>query len=282
MPCTPLTCSQQNADCGVVPDGCGGSINCGTCPAGKQCGGGGPNRCGSPSCTPKTCVQAGLSQCGSAPDGCGGTLHCGTCEAGYTECVGGKCLPIGGGSKNSPGSSPETNATPHQRQGHTVRLTPSPQQQGERAVRFTPSPQQQFSPIKAQRAIPGFAGASPEISNQADPRAIKAFAEATYQKGVSDARSGIGNQFSVPFGSSPEMIRMLRNIYTLAFESESNLTSTAKKDELATEAERALTLGIVSGSVGKMGSYQPKTTWWAGYKRRLVRIYFDGFSQTRK
>jgi len=40
-PCTPTTCSAQGATCGGIPDGCGGTLDCGTCTAPNTCGGGG-------------------------------------------------------------------------------------------------------------------------------------------------------------------------------------------------------------------------------------------------
>jgi hypothetical protein len=47
--CTPTTCAAHDATCGTIPDGCGGTLACGTCGAGTTCGGGGvPNQCGSP------------------------------------------------------------------------------------------------------------------------------------------------------------------------------------------------------------------------------------------
>lgn len=51
--CTPRTCQQAGAQCGVVADGCGGlTPNCGSCGTGETCGGGGtPNMCGGPPCT---------------------------------------------------------------------------------------------------------------------------------------------------------------------------------------------------------------------------------------
>jgi hypothetical protein len=86
--CVPLTCAGQGINCGPAGDGCGGSLSCGTCPAGQTCGGGGqPGVCGSPTCTPKTCEQLGFD-CGPAGDGCGGSLNCGTCTAPNT-CGGG-------------------------------------------------------------------------------------------------------------------------------------------------------------------------------------------------
>jgi len=53
--CEPRACGEQ---CGVVDDGCGGTVNCGPC-----------------GCEPTTCEEAGAS-CGSIDDGCGGTIDC--------------------------------------------------------------------------------------------------------------------------------------------------------------------------------------------------------------
>jgi hypothetical protein len=89
--CTPLTCAQQNITCGSAGDGCGGTLQCGSCSAPDTCGGGGvPGQCGYPdggTCTPITCAQQSIS-CGPAGDGCGGLLQCGTCTAPQT-CGGG-------------------------------------------------------------------------------------------------------------------------------------------------------------------------------------------------
>jgi hypothetical protein len=35
--CIPLTCSSANAACGTLADGCGGTLNCGSCPSGEVC-----------------------------------------------------------------------------------------------------------------------------------------------------------------------------------------------------------------------------------------------------
>lgn len=91
--CTPITCSQQNLQCGVTSDGCGDTINCGSCPTGETCGGGGtPGVCGAPdggACVPETCSQLGYN-CGPAGNGCGNLIPggCGTCPSGQT-CGGG-------------------------------------------------------------------------------------------------------------------------------------------------------------------------------------------------
>lgn len=79
--CTPRTCTQLQADCGMAPDGCGGAIDCGKCPSTTTCGGGGPNRCGGEPCTPSTCDALG-AKCGAVSDLCSGILQCGQCGVG--------------------------------------------------------------------------------------------------------------------------------------------------------------------------------------------------------
>ena len=97
--CTPTTCAAQGATCGTISDGCGGTLNCGTCPAGQTCGGGGvANVCGA--CVPKTCAQQGFN-CGAATDGCGNIINCGACLSPQTcggggvanACGPGTCVP---------------------------------------------------------------------------------------------------------------------------------------------------------------------------------------------
>jgi hypothetical protein len=84
--CAAKTCTDQGLMCGLAGDGCGNSINCGPCPPGTTCGGGGVSSvCGAPACTKVAC-QAG--QCGSLADGCGGTLMCPPCAPGKA-CGGG-------------------------------------------------------------------------------------------------------------------------------------------------------------------------------------------------
>jgi hypothetical protein len=85
--CTPLSCSQQGFDCGLQGDGCGGSLNCGQCPAEEYCGAGGiPGQCFTVACVPLTCAQQNAG-CGPMADGCGGLLECGSCNTG--SCGGG-------------------------------------------------------------------------------------------------------------------------------------------------------------------------------------------------
>jgi len=98
--CEVATCASSGADCGQMPDGCGGVVDCGTCAAGEYCGANGPNRCGSTPCTPITCASAGFD-CGTVSDGCSKILSCGTCEG--SESCG------GGGKPNKCGCEPSSN-----------------------------------------------------------------------------------------------------------------------------------------------------------------------------
>jgi hypothetical protein len=91
--CTPTTCAAQGIQCGPAGDGCGTLLQCGTCPTGQFCGGGGPGKCGMMNnCMPSTCAAQGL-QCGQAGDGCGNVLNCGNCPTGQVCGLGGpgKC-----------------------------------------------------------------------------------------------------------------------------------------------------------------------------------------------
>lgn len=83
--CAPTTCASLGYECGSWSDGCGGTLNCGTCSLGYTCSNG---IC---MCTPTTCSNLG-KQCGSWPNGCGGTLNCGTCSSGYTCNANGNCV----------------------------------------------------------------------------------------------------------------------------------------------------------------------------------------------
>jgi hypothetical protein len=95
--CMPETCASQHLSCGPAGNGCGGSLDCGSCTPPDTCGGGGmPGVCGHPTCTPRTCMQAGAN-CGPVADGCGGVLSCGTCTPPQT-CGGGGIPSVCGGS----------------------------------------------------------------------------------------------------------------------------------------------------------------------------------------
>jgi hypothetical protein len=94
--CTPTTCSAQGKNCGSIPDGCGGTLGCGSCGSGQTCT---SNVCTS-TCTPKACSSKPVVNCGSMPDGCGGTLNCGntctapqTCGGNGTANICGVCVP---------------------------------------------------------------------------------------------------------------------------------------------------------------------------------------------
>lgn len=96
--CTPKTCLAQGLGCGLAGDGCGNQIDCGSCPLGQTCGGGGvPSQCGAPACTPTTCP---IGACGMMGNGCGGSISCGTCATGTCGggganlCGGGACTPL--------------------------------------------------------------------------------------------------------------------------------------------------------------------------------------------
>jgi hypothetical protein len=55
--CTPTTCQAQGKNCGSISDGCGGTLNCGTCSAPDTCAGAG---------TPNVCGCVGVQCCTSA------------------------------------------------------------------------------------------------------------------------------------------------------------------------------------------------------------------------
>ena len=102
-PCTPNTCASLNVNCGLQSNGCGGTLDCGSCNPPATCGGGGPSLCGVPdsgTCTPLTCTGLGFN-CGPAGDGCGNTLECGTCSGSQT-CGGGGVAGVCGSPSRTP------------------------------------------------------------------------------------------------------------------------------------------------------------------------------------
>jgi hypothetical protein len=100
--CVPKSCDQVMGefaalgipiDCGSLPDGCEGSIDCGGCPKGTQCGANGQNfTCG---CEELTCATFGPgAECGTIQTRCGGTegpIDCGQCF-GQQVCVDNECV----------------------------------------------------------------------------------------------------------------------------------------------------------------------------------------------
>src|SRR5207302_356168 len=81
--------------CGAIGDGCGQSLDCGTCPAGQSCGASGtPNVCAPTNCKAITCQQPTGKYCGSIGDGCGRVIDCGGCTS--PDSCGGGGPPPGG------------------------------------------------------------------------------------------------------------------------------------------------------------------------------------------
>src|SRR5215471_6376907 len=122
--CTPKTCQDLGFNCGPNSDGCGGLLDCGSCPAGQVCGAAGYSVCGvpnssmdasvddsgnTPTCIASTCASRGYS-CGQNGDGCGGILDCGTCT-GSEVCGGGgfsKCGVVSSATDGGSGCVPTT------------------------------------------------------------------------------------------------------------------------------------------------------------------------------
>jgi hypothetical protein len=66
-----LACPDLGRSCGTASDGCGGSVDCGSCPGQQVCLSNGT------CCQPLTCN----SRCDYAgPDGCGGFIQCPVCR----------------------------------------------------------------------------------------------------------------------------------------------------------------------------------------------------------
>ena len=100
--CTPDTCLTAGIECGSDwDDGCGGSLDCGSCDQGYFCDDFGictPEPVdgdfeSEAECVPYTCLTAGIECDSDWDDGCGGTLDCGDCDAGYYCDFDGFCQP---------------------------------------------------------------------------------------------------------------------------------------------------------------------------------------------
>jgi hypothetical protein len=126
--CKPQTCQQLGVECGKTPDGCGGVVDCGTCPSGK-CGDGGPGKCATPkskcdppctkeeTCVNGTCQHRGgvvLPVCKSVGEACNKAGEC----CGKMECTSGKCTQPLSGDRKQPtrfcaleGQAPSKNAS---------------------------------------------------------------------------------------------------------------------------------------------------------------------------
>lgn len=97
--CVPKTCATEEADCGSISDGCGGTLDCGGCAEGYECGGEKMHTCVF-QCEPLSCKEK-FADCGEVDDGCGKKISCGKCKSGETcggdgianECGKGICYP---------------------------------------------------------------------------------------------------------------------------------------------------------------------------------------------
>jgi alpha-tubulin suppressor-like RCC1 family protein len=75
--CKPIAC--PSTACGVIDNGCGGTLSCPGCVSPKTC-----------DATTHTCTCSPLAacpptaECGTVPDGCGGTVTCAACTGGKT------------------------------------------------------------------------------------------------------------------------------------------------------------------------------------------------------
>jgi len=87
--CISTTCAGEGigADCGMIDDGCGDKLDCGTCVTGT-CNDS-TNKCEA-ECTPTTCATEG-AECGEIDNGCGSILQCHQCQQAYT-CEDNKCV----------------------------------------------------------------------------------------------------------------------------------------------------------------------------------------------
>jgi hypothetical protein len=80
--CTPITACPAGQNCGSIADGCGGTLNCGTCAAPQTCGGGGTaNQCGGSACAVYGQACTSSSQCCNNSTGV-------ACALFNTECTG--------------------------------------------------------------------------------------------------------------------------------------------------------------------------------------------------
>lgn len=114
--CTPRTCQMLSKPgapaCGVLDDGCGGTLDCDANGEGHACSDpfgvlkcamdlDGVKRClhtNSDTCTPLSKAEVCDGACGEVSDGCSGTIQCGGCGDGEScqgnVCAPGACTPI--------------------------------------------------------------------------------------------------------------------------------------------------------------------------------------------
>ncbi len=86
--CTPTTCTALGLECGTAPNGCDGTLACGTCTGtGESCING---QC---VCTAEPLTTTcGTRQCGTATNNCGQTVTCGSCTGIGESCQNGQCV----------------------------------------------------------------------------------------------------------------------------------------------------------------------------------------------
>ena len=93
--CIPNTCSDLGYVCGSWSDGCGGTIDCGTCTDPEVCDSTG--QCIPPGECTDTCSSFGY-ECGTQTI-CGVSTNCGTCAAGFAcDEIVGQCVSLCGNS----------------------------------------------------------------------------------------------------------------------------------------------------------------------------------------
>jgi hypothetical protein len=100
-----VDCAAVGAECGLIGNGCGGTIDCGGCAVGELCGLDTPQICGTvPVCQPLSDAVACDGKCGIASNGCGSEVAGGVvdCDAAF-PCPGGETCG-GGGVPNECGS----------------------------------------------------------------------------------------------------------------------------------------------------------------------------------
>jgi hypothetical protein len=111
------SCADVDAECGIIGNGCGGTIDCdmetGGCDNDEVCGFGGPQKCGAPpSCTPTPAATACAGKCGIVSNGCGVEVNGGIidCSAMF-PCPNGETCG-GGGVANECGAGGSSDCTP--------------------------------------------------------------------------------------------------------------------------------------------------------------------------
>ena len=73
-----VTCEEAEAQCGMMSDGCGGTLDCGQCLEDEECGLEEPNQCTNTRCEASDCASLN-AECGSIDNGCGRMIDCGVC-----------------------------------------------------------------------------------------------------------------------------------------------------------------------------------------------------------